>query len=63
MLEIFVWVLQFGECRIGLWAEDFLSPKWEGVETVLGLAVLQKKKKGGDGAELHYPTVDCTFSL
>lgn len=41
-----------------------LCPKWEGVETVLGLAVLQKQN--GEAVEwggVVTPTVDCGFSL
>lgn len=41
-----------------------LCPKWEGVETVLGLAVLQKQTgEAVEGRSSVTPTVDCGFSL
>lgn len=55
-------------CNVGnaelVFELKILCPKWEGVETVLGLAVLQKQN--GEAVEwggVVTPTVDCGFSL
>lgn len=43
---------------------EILCPKWAEVETLLGLAVLQKQRGGGGvGRGSVIPAVDCGFSL